>query len=49
MIPNANNAFIGPIGVAIDPIKNSALIADGSLNALVAVDLINGQRVIFSR
>jgi len=47
--PNGQNAFVVPIGIALDDIDNRALVVDDGLEALLAVDLESGQRVIFSR
>jgi DNA-binding beta-propeller fold protein YncE len=45
--PDAVNAFSNPYGVVLDRANNRALVIDHQ--ALVAVDLVNGQRVFFSR
>jgi hypothetical protein len=47
--PNAVNAFIAPVGVVLDSANNRAPVFDVNLFALVAVDLVNGQRVFLSR
>ena len=43
------SAFLTARGVVLDSANNRALIVDDSLGALVAVDLVNGQRVFVSR
>ena len=46
---DAVNAFITPFDVVLDSANNRALVIDLSLDALIAVDLVNGQRVFMSR
>jgi hypothetical protein len=47
--PNTVNAFNSPYDVVLDSAKNRTLVFDVNLFALVAVDLVNGQRVFLSR
>ena len=47
--PNADNPFSSPDSVVLDSANNRALVTDSRLDALMAVDLINGQRVFVSR
>jgi ABC-type glycerol-3-phosphate transport system substrate-binding protein len=42
-------AFSSPYGVVLDSANNRALVIADGLGALVAVDLVNGQRVFVSR
>jgi len=49
LTPNADNDFIEPRSITIDSQNNRALVADAGLKAVLAVDLITGERVIFSR
>ena len=47
--PDAVNAFSFPAGITIDSANNRALVTDDNLDAVFAVDLVNGQRVVISR
>ncbi len=44
--PDAENPFVGPTNIALDPTRNRLLVADG--DRIVAVDLTTGHRSIFA-
>lgn len=46
--PDGNNPFLGPVGITIDSALNRALVADGSNQSIIAVNLANGTRTILS-
>jgi len=49
--PDAANPFSLPIGIVLDAANGRALVIDGSfgLNAVMAVELTSGDRVIVSK
>ncbi len=48
-VPNVLNLFQDPEAIAIDTQNNIALVADVQLGAIIAVDLVSGQRVFLSK
>lgn len=48
-IPNSNTLFGYLSGITLDPSTNYALVLDGPMQAVYAVDIITGERVIFSK
>lgn len=44
--PNADNAFLSPVGLTINAELGVAFVADAGLDAVIAVDLLTGQRTI---
>ncbi|MES2824513.1 MAG: hypothetical protein V4732_12990 [Pseudomonadota bacterium] len=49
--PNSANALAVPLDIVVDSIHNRALVTEGGfgLNAIMAVDLLTGERVYFSK
>ena len=47
--PNSLNLFSNPVDILLDEENNQIMVLDDDLNAVIAVDLDSGQRVIFSR
>ncbi|MCG6932109.1 MAG: hypothetical protein LJE57_00560 [Gallionella sp.] len=46
---DATNPFFSPLAIAIDSANNRALVVESVLKAVVAVDPVNGERVILSK
>lgn len=47
--PDQNNALINPSSLVLDSVNNVVLVSDVTLQAILAIDLMTGQRVFLSR